>query len=245
MIVGTFWQGSGLGNQLFRYVATHVVAADLGTKFGMDNPELFKGDFMNLDMGIAPQWLQHRFEEQRINNEQGVDIRPYDPRVKDIKDHTRIDGEFQAEKYFEHRLDEVRSWLKVEELEVPEDVCVINFRGGEYVGVPDLFLPQEYWDTAIAYMKKINRNFRFKVVTDDIETARKFFPRLEITHEIGADWRAIRYAHYLILSNSSFGILPALLNQNAKVIIAPNFWAGRNVRYWKLPQNEYKSFTYL
>ena len=35
MIVGVFHQGSGLGNQLHRYVATRVRAADLGVDWGM------------------------------------------------------------------------------------------------------------------------------------------------------------------------------------------------------------------
>ena len=35
MIVGTFWKGSGLGNQLHRYVMTRVLAADKGFEFGM------------------------------------------------------------------------------------------------------------------------------------------------------------------------------------------------------------------
>lgn len=244
MIVGTFHNGSGLGNMLHRYVMTRILAADLGVSFGMEGD--FKGkDFMNIDTGKTPQWLQHTFIEQRVNNEQGVDIRPYDERIKDIKDHTRIDGEFQSEKYFEHRLDEIREWLKVEPLEMPDDLCIINFRGGEYVGVPDLFLPQEYWDLAIEEMKQINPKMNFEIHTDDPETAKSFFPELRCIHNVGLNWRSIRYAKYLILSNSSFAILPALLNENVNLILAPKFWARRNRGFWALPQNEYAKFTYL
>ena len=246
MIVGSFKIGSGLGNMLHRYIATRVLAADLGVPFGMDNHDNFKGkDFMPIDMGKHPQWLQHQFQEQRVNNEQGVDIRPYDERVKDIKDHTRIDGEFQDFRYFGHRLDEVREWLKVEPLEMPDDLCVINFRGGEYVGVPDLFLPKEYWYEAIKKMREVNPDMKFEVHTDDYLTAFQFFPGFSITVDIALNWRSIRYAKYLILSNSSFAILPALLNESVKKIYAPKFWAGRNVGYWKLPQNQYSKFTYI
>jgi len=59
MIAGIFHQGSGLGNQLHRYVATRVKALDLDVDFGMmyvpdgsGKVEGFKGkDFMNLDTG--------------------------------------------------------------------------------------------------------------------------------------------------------------------------------------------------
>ena len=56
MIYGIFHQGSGLGNQLHRYVATRVKAADLGMDWSMiydhdDSGKLegFKGqNFMNI-----------------------------------------------------------------------------------------------------------------------------------------------------------------------------------------------------
>lgn len=247
MIAGYFHRGSGIGNQLARYVATRVLALDKGLKFGMCNPEHFKGkDFMNLDMGgdAHSSIFAHRFEEKKIV-ENGLDIRSYDPEINFVGDHTIIDGEFQDPRYFEHRLDEVREWLKVEPLEMSDDLCVINFRGGEYVGVKDLFLPKEYWDKAIAMMKEINPDMRFEVHTDDVVTARAFFPDYVCVHNVGLNWRSIRYAKYLIISNSSFAILPALLNTNVEKVIAPRYWARHNIGVWALPQNYYKQFTYI
>lgn len=245
MLAGKFHDGSGIGNQLHRYVFTRVKALDLGVPFGMLGK--FKGDsFMELDKGevvVNPEQMLY-FEETRINNDQGVDIRPYDILTEGLVDNTIVDGEFQDEKYWKHRENEVREWLKTETLFLPDDLCVINFRGGEYVGVKDLFLTQDYWDLAITEMKKINPDMKFVVHTDDPETARQFFP-YECVHSVGINWRAIRYAKYVILSNSSFGILPALLNENAEKIIAPMYHAGRNVGYWKMAQNKYEKFTYL
>lgn len=246
MITGIFWQGSGLGNQLARYVMTRVLALDKGLDFGMKNPELFKGQsFMTLDMGKEYKGHYYEYVEKRVNNEQGVDIRDYDwEGILHIKDNTLIDGEFQGEKYYMHHLDRIKEWLKVEPLDMPDNVCVINFRGGEYVGVKDLFLPKEYWDLAISKMKLINPNMIFEVHTDDIETARQFFSDYKIVKDIGINWRSIRYAKYLILSNSSFAILPALIG-DAVTIYAPLHWAGRNVGYWKMRQNEYNRFIHI
>ena len=148
---------------------------------------------------------------------------------------------------------EIDSWLQVDPIEfrIPfvdkEDLCVINFRGGEYVGVPDLFLPKSYWENAIERMRSINPKMKFGVVTDDVETARAFFPGAFIKHDIGKDWAMIRYARYLILSNSSFAVLPALLNQEVKHIIAPFGWARYNVTdgYFATEQNRYSKFCYL
>lgn len=248
MIAGIFHQGSGLGNQLHRYVMTRVVAEDLGYDWGMMQPDLFKGSsFMDLDTGesVYSDHPWNFFTEERVNNVDGVDVRGYDWGIKSILDNTVIDGEFQGEEYFNHKKDEIRDWLKVEELSVPNDVCIIGFRGGEYAFYPDLFLPVTYWDKAIRLMKEINPKMKFKVVTDDPETAKLFFPKFEITHEIGMDWRQVRYAKYLIVANSSFYILPALLNQNLDKIIAPKHWARHNKGFWALPQNEYKGWTYI
>lgn len=255
MIAGIFHQGSGLGNQLFRYVATRVKATDLGVHFGMlersdgSGKTLgFKGEsFMTIDKGVLD--VKHlyfsKFEEKKVV-ENGVDVRSYDPEWNFIEDNTIIDGEFQDPKYFMHRIDEIRDWLKVEPLEFSENTCVINFRGGEYALYPDLFLPKEYWNLAIKKMREINPNMEFQVHTDDPAIASKFFPKYKIVQDMGLNWRAVRYAPYLILSNSSFGILPAILNENVKKVIAPQYWARYNKKIWAMEQNKhYGKFHYI
>ena len=249
MISGIFHQGSGLGNQLHRYVATRVLAEDNGYKWGMINPALFKGDsFMPIDKGmLAEEWtFLFRWKEKKVV-EDWVDIRVYDPEINFVKDETIIEGEFQDERYFKHRLSEIREWLKVEPLELPSDLCVIGFRGGEYTAFPDLFLTGDYWNEALFRMRNRYPNIRFEVHTDDVITARQFFPGLNCIHDIGLNWRSIRYAKHLIIANSSFYILPSLLNEEAKEVIAPRYWARRNAGVWALPQNYYsdKRWQYI
>ena len=70
-------------------------------------------------------------------------------------------GIMQDEKYFYHRKSEIKEWLKIKsEYECfefsDENLCVINFRGGEYVGYNELFLGRKYWIDAIQNMKKYN-----------------------------------------------------------------------------------------
>lgn len=245
MIAGILHLGSGLGNQLHRYVMTRVSAEDKGLEFGMVFPENFKGSFMNIDMGVPVNHLLHDFIEERVLNEQGNDIRPYDWKIKNVQDFTLIDGEFQGEEYYKHKIDLIREWLKVEPLETSDNLCVIGFRGGEYVGVPDLFLSKEYWYKAINMMRQRYPDIIFEVHTDDVVTAKEFFPDFPAIHDVGLNWRSVRYAKHLIIANSSFYILPSLLNQDVKEIIAPKYWAGHNKGYWQLEQNQYERFTYL
>lgn len=300
MIQGFFHQGSGLGNQLHRYIATRVRALDLGVDWGMMyNPDGsgkdtgFKGkSFMDIgqwdkgskkevqkfeinqdaymghpkDTSYLPNEPQGEFgywQEKCVRDDvSGVDIRSYDPEFNFIEDNTIIEGEFQDERYWEHREKEVDEWLKVEPLEMPDDLCVIGFRGGEFALYPDLFLPKEYYTEAIAKMLEVNPGMRFEVHTDDEALAREFFLDFKVIHDIGINWRSMRFAKYAIISNSSFFILPRWLaggktrgNDKYKLLmsainkepitIAPRFWGRRNTKVWSLPQNYYKRFSYI
>lgn len=250
MIYGFTHPGSGLGNMLHRYVATRVLALDKDYDFSMIGRENFKGkSFMNLDMG-KPNDVGYHIElpagkiildeETPLWEEQ---TKYYNPEFNFIEDNTAIDGEFQDERYFEHRLKEIDEWLKVEPLEMPDDLCVIGFRGGEFKVFPELFLTPQYWQQAVIEIRKINPKMNFEVHTDDVELATQFFAGLKVIHDIGINWRSMRYAKYAIIANSSFYILPRLLNGG--VTVAPRGWARRNVGEWSMPQNYYKKFTYI
>jgi hypothetical protein len=260
MVSGIFHQGSGIGNQLHRYVATRVLAADKGYAFGMVAPENCKVlSFMNLDMGepvvgswslgeggkVIPITSMASWEEKKTT-ENGIDIRGYDPEFNFVADNTIIDGEFQDERYFEHRLDEVREWLKVDKLPVPDHWCVLGFRGGEFKAFPDLLLPRSYWEEAMDMMRKERPDMKFVVVSDDPDFARTYLPPVDaVYHDAEMDWRMVSHAKYLILSNSSFYIFPALLNPRHGKIIAPRYWARRNTGVWATNQNYYKKFIYI
>lgn len=52
MLVTRFYDGQGLGNQLWTYIVTRTVALDKGYEFGFGSIEKFKGhDFLNLNFG--------------------------------------------------------------------------------------------------------------------------------------------------------------------------------------------------
>lgn len=260
MIAGIFHNGSGLGNMLHRYVATRTLALDKGWNFGMVAPENFKGtSFMTLDMGspvdcsytvgaggeVIPISSMLTFKEFRVDKD-GVDVRSWDPEITFVEDNTILDGEFQDERYFAHRMPEISDWLKVKHLGMPDDVCVIGFRGGEFQSDPDLFLTRDYWEDGMELIRQECPQARFIAVTDDPEAAARHLPQeVKIMHDMATDWRMVRHANYLIIANSSFYILPALLNNHVKKIIAPRYWARRNTKTWCLPQNYYSKFQYI
>ncbi len=231
MIAGIFHAGSGLGNQLFRYIGTRTMCDNRFEEHSMVAPELFKGkDFMKLHIPNAGL-------EYKIEPNTGKVI------IEDLKDVYVVDAEFQSELNWDIR--DVRMWILVEPMELPDDLCIISHRGGEYTLYSDLYLPNEYWNKAIKMMREINPNMRFEVQTDDVASARMQFSNFFIIHDIAHNWRAIRYAKYLIVGNSSFSILPSLMNENVKKIIAPKFHAGYNKGYWQEPNNHYRKYEYV
>ena len=53
MIVNELYNGSGLGNQLWRYTVTRAIALDNGYEFGIMNPHQFKAlKIFDLDFDI-------------------------------------------------------------------------------------------------------------------------------------------------------------------------------------------------
>jgi hypothetical protein len=270
MITTEIYHGQGLGNQLACYITTRVVALDKGFKFGIMCPEKFKClDFMNLDFGeivtggsgpeggpptSLPDGIQHYFKERyNLHPEDGSNITIDDPKLENIRDNTKLDGIFQSENRIIHRKEEIKQWLKVNEDKEcyeysNENICIINFRGGVYAGVPSFFLPQQYWINAVNHMLQINPNFRFVVITDDVYTAKHFFPTYEVYHfSIAKDYSIIKNAHYLILSNSSFPYYATLTSETIKYILAPKYWGRHNKSdgAWSCGYNIYRNHVYL
>lgn len=237
MIATRFYKGQGLGNQLWCYVVTRSIAADMKYDFGILSPEEFKGlDFLDLNLGVPVKGTLAHYEEKRVDHPlNGADIRLYDNDLMNVADDTEIDGIMQDEQYIVHRKNEIREWLDIKpEFDCmdysSDDICIINFRGSGYVVEKELLLPPKYWRDAMKNMRKINPNFKFIVITEDPRTARTFFPDLEIHHfSIGKDYSIVQNAHYLILSNSSFAWFPAWLSTKLKYCIAPKYWARHNI----------------
>src|SRR3990167_9365070 len=252
MIRGIFHQGSGLGNQLARYIATRVLSLDKDYDWemiynpdGSGKQEGFKGNgIFEVPIPRVATFTDfaNMWHEKKVT-ENGVDIRSYDPEINFVEDDKTIEGEFQDERYWEHREKEVDEWLKVEPLDMPDDLCVIGFRGGEFAVYPDLFLTKEYWLEAIKKMQEINPDMKFQIHTDDKPLAQQFFSDFEVIHDVEINWRSMRYAKYAIIANSSFFIFPRWLNKG--LTIAPRYWGRHNTKIWSLPQNYYKRFTYI
>jgi len=265
--------GQGLGNQLFCYVTARAVAAERGCVFGIANAGAMAHTihddsgmyFMDIDMGevISPEEASKmaRFDDadDRIylgtslhDLENGIYVSGAKDSIHEVEDNTLLMGNLQAESYFEKYKDEIGDWLKVKpEYDTHEytadDLCIIHMRCGDYRSEPSLFLTRRYWMNGVKNMRKINPDMRFLVITDEVENAKKVLPEFEaITNDIGRDYAIIKNARYLLLSNSSFAVFPAMTSTELKYAIAPKYWARHNMSdgYWSSEQNIYSFLHY-
>lgn len=189
-------------------------------------------------------------------------INMYDPNVFNIPDNTMIHLISQSEDYLVDRKNEIYNWFKIKEeyknkyesklsefnINLDDNTCVINFRGGEYRGIPNLICRREYWQDSINHMISINPEMKFIIITDDNECAKYFIGDYPCYHdEIGFDFYVINQSKYTILSNSSFGWWAAWLNDKSKLTIAPKYWSRHNVSngYWSLGDQYVRSFMYM
>ena len=115
------------------------------------------------------------------------------------------------------------------------------------MSLPTVLLPIKYWNDAVDHMRTQSPDMKFVVISDDIKYARRLLPFPVYHFSIGMDYFIVYQARHLILSNSSFALFPAWLNENCKRIIAPKYWARHNISfgYWS-PSNIYmKGWNYL
>jgi hypothetical protein len=259
-----FIHGQGLGNQLFCYVTTRMLAHRLGYDFGIgglrnagDSRVNKKGFyFMNLDYGKeVPDGLT-RYDEYRhgawTDSQLRTDIRLTDKKLLSIPDNTIIYGNLQSEEYFGDRLDLVKKWLKVKEEYEHTDtngknICVINFRGGDMVGNAGGFVPRKYWDNAIQRMLEYNPNMEFCIVTDDVQTANQMLPEYPAYHvDVAWDYVAIKNARNVICATSTFSCFPLWTSETLEYCIAPKYWFHHNLSqgWWSLGCSIYTFPTY-
>jgi len=269
MLATEILKGQGIGNQLFCYVTTRSIAHDRGLEFGIKDTG-WSGDkrynqngfyWLDLDMGCSiPEHMQVYYENEKrlkLNTcthdmTHGCDIRKYDQNLVNVSDNTMIFGCMQDQRYFIHNKDLVKQWLKVKEeydtYEYTDDnVCVLNFRGGEYVGFGELYLRRKYWIDAMNNMTKINPNVEFVSITDDVESSRKMLPEIPAYHfSVDKDYTIIKNSKNVILSNSSFPYFAVFTSDTIENIIAPKYWARHNVSdgYWATAQNLYDGWLY-
>ena len=264
MLATEFLHGQGMGNQLFAYVTTRMLAHRLGYNFGIKGLNS-AGDsrvnknwfyFMNLNYGEEVPDNLTRYDEYRHALETDkwlrTDIRLTDKKLLSIPDNHILYGNFQSEDYFYNELTLVKDWLKIRIMYEHDEtngknICVLNFRGGDMVGNAGAFVPASYWYNAMQHMSEYNPDMQFCIVTDDIKTAARVLPDIPAYHvDVAWDYVAVKNARNVICTTSTFSCFPLWTSDNLEMCIAPKYWFHHNLSegWWSLGCSIYSYPTY-
>lgn len=264
MITTELYEGQGLGNQLWVYAVCRSIAEHLNYPFAILGQNRFKGhSFLDLDFGqhgeleggtvFTHENVRSVFRE-RMFYDPGLDYisSSFDESVSSLAPYTRIEGLFQSERYFFGDLSRIRAYIKIKEeslalTSIPEEVCILNIRGGEYKRHKRFILPKSYWLNAMQNMKSLTGVRSFLIVTDDPRYAKSLLPGIPVLQgSIAECYIAIHHAKHLIISNSSFPYFPIKTGREDRVIIAPKHWArfGNDYSRWASPANLYTSWLW-
>ena len=199
MIVTELYNGQGLGNQLWCYFVTRIIAYQNNFDFGIKSRQKFKGsEFLEIDFGKdvyggsgpeggppidLPDGINFYYKE-KMTRYNDIDISKFDKLLFDVQDNTKIDGIMQSINYIKNYRNLIRSWIRIKsEYNIlnytSDNICVIHIRGGDFRGSLAV-LYSDYYTKSVEQMRIKNPNMIFYVVTDDVEFSKSILPDIEI-----------------------------------------------------------------
>jgi len=254
IVVTRLYNGQGLGNQLWVYGVTRAYALRNQIPYRIECHWRFKGkELFNFKKGRFglysplryPKKNRGKFRELQFIEEKirvpglSYDFSPF-KEIPYSNRRIRLEGNFESEKYLFGIEDELKNELQVTNpIDVPENICIINVRGGDYLGSPEILLDSNYYSTAMDFMKNKYKQVEFAIITDDLNYARKLLPGVPVlstaindylrpnSSDIGKieiDFNILQNAKKLIIGNSSFAWWATWTNTHSPFVIAPRFW---------------------
>jgi hypothetical protein len=246
----------GVSDQMIRYAICRSVSEKTGYPYGINkvaSHDHYNGVgemtfFQDIDYGLPtnvgygelPKGTDNVWREER-EFYSGYNYHPFQSDIFDVTPNTKLviycgqDARYlikeRVAKWFavkDEVAQESQKLLLNTEIELDDNLCIISSRGGEYRGVPSLFLTHNYWDKAINLMLKKNPKMKFICLTEDPEFYKTFFYFPVLHFSCQTDWWAINNCKNAIVANSGFNIFPIWLNKNNPYVIAPYLWANHN-----------------
>jgi hypothetical protein len=246
----------GVSDQMVRYAICRSVSEKTGYPYGINKvashdhyngagemtffQDIDYGLPTNVEYGELPEGTDNVWEEER-EFYSGYNYHPFQLDIFDCTPNTKFvvycgqDSRYlikeRVAKWFavkQEVAEESQKLLSNAGIELDDNLCVVSARGGEYIGVPSLFLTHNYWDKAINLMLQKNPKMKFVCLTEDPEFYKTFFDFPVLHFSCQTDWWTINNCKNAIVANSGFNIFPIWLNKNSPYTIAPYLWANHN-----------------
>lgn len=253
IICNELYKSQGLGNQLWNYAVTRIIAQKNGYDFSILKPERFKGkDFIDIDFGQKltggqtspggyifrlPNGIENYYCEKRelygqatTLSDMSQDISRTNPALLSLPANTKFDGNCQSTEYLNGYRKDILNWITVKKeysaYQPEPDVCLIHLRLGDF-RQHQAFLPIEYYKNAMDYIRSLKSDVFFQCVTDQKELAEEMLPGIKV---VGSSLLNQKDEHRADHHHGGpIGIDFSLL-MNAQYLIIPNssfsWWAA-------------------
>lgn len=274
LIVGEFYKGQGLGNQLYTYASVRGLAKMCGVGFAFAAPHLFKGhDLFDLDFGETTfdypslKLYERRLVDPCCGHDVGATDADLVAQLRAAEDSIKVEGLLAAKGYWPGGRDFLRDVLPLRASvlrvrQVHGRGTIVHVRGGDFLG-SNSKLDAGYYHAALDRLA-VNLG-EVNVLTDDPDHARRLLgPDIRILsdqsdsrHEMTAshhqggsfvhDFVVFLHARQIVLSNSSFAFWAAALNLAGARVIAPRYWAARGcaTQHWSPGDLQLAGFEYV
>jgi hypothetical protein len=201
VIITELYNGQGLGNQLWCYFVTRIIAEKNGYDFGIMSPHKFKAkEFIKLDFGneviggSGPEggppenlpngivnYYKEGFTRHPLSN---LDISRIDEDMINVQDNTKIDGTMQSCEYLNGYRDKILSWISLDEKKKitaysSDNYCIIHIRGGDFK-YSQAILDESYYRNSMRIVTEKMGDVKFYCITDDVDYARSILPEIEL-----------------------------------------------------------------
>lgn len=247
----------GLGNQMFQYALALVIRAK-GFECGIDTSlykitKMHNGYELETAFGIKEkrkESLLHRFILRLLVRFQ---IQPFI--VTDKKDirtswnlpsYAYLYGYWQAESYFKQNKSLIKEAFQFKNIDKKNSLIAdrmlntesvsLHIRRGDYLLVEQYcgICTEEYYQNAIAYIRKKISNPCFYVFSNDMHWSKNFLKQYDISAtyiehnqecESYKDMYLMSCCRHNIIANSTFSWWGAWLNSNTnKMVLVPSLW---------------------
>jgi hypothetical protein len=272
-MVSVFFNGR-LGNNIFQYIFCRVSAVKNNCNFYIpssveESNNFYKGisKLLNIKLedsvsGNLHHWVGNDlFDIDFGKNDGNINRLLGEVNIEDVTDGSFLNGFYQTDSYMiEYETKIKNKWLRfkknLKDLSKPllekydvDKYCYIHFRGGDYKTIPQFFLPIDYYRESMNHIVSIKNDIKFVIITDDIVEATNFFPEYDvISNQMEIDFYLLSKAKYSIIPNSSFSWWASWLNNDSKIIVAPNRWFNYNKYYgegFEPPKIKTNKFYYI
>lgn len=274
LIVGEFYKGQGLGNQLYTYAAIRGLAHLSNAHYAFASVHLFKGqDLFDLDFGAAEFGYPKRklFERRWVDPRCGHDVGGTDAdlvrQCQDAPESVKVEGLLAGKGYWPGGVAFLRASLSLRpgvctDGSVSGRDTLMHVRGGDFLH-SNSQLGADYYLTALQRLQR--RLDQVDVLTDDPDHVRRLLGHdaqilsgdeqgrhgMTASHHRGGsfvqDFIELLHARQIVLSNSSFAFWGAVLNVTNARVIAPKYWAARScgAHHWSPGDLQCPEFEYV